>query len=133
MVSLIGGLDMDPPGVACDAFAPPLPPVSPTRAHARPGGCEPRDPGYGGRKAYDDRRNTWRTHIAHAETEISASPDQVWGALTDPEAISAFMFGSKVETDWQVGSPITWTGEYDGKPFTDKGEILQVDEPNGCG
>ena len=50
-------------------------------------------------------------------------------AHADPEAISAFMFGSKVETDWQVGSPITWTGEYDGKPFTDKGEILQVDEP----
>lgn len=68
-------------------------------------------------------------HVAHAETEISASPDQVWGALTDPEAISKFMFGSQVETDWQVGSPITWAGEYDGKQFTDKGEILEVDEP----
>jgi uncharacterized protein YndB with AHSA1/START domain len=69
-------------------------------------------------------------HIAHAETEISASPTQVWAALTDPEAISAFMFGSQVETDWQVGSPITWSGEYDGKPYQDKGEILEVDEPD---
>ncbi len=68
-------------------------------------------------------------HIAHAETEISASPKQVWAALTDPEAISAFMFGSQVETDWQVGSPITWSGEYEGKPYQDKGEILEVDEP----
>ncbi len=68
-------------------------------------------------------------HVAHAETEISASPDQVWDALTDPEAISRFMFGSQVDTDWQVGSPITWTGEYDGTSFTDKGEILQVDAP----
>lgn len=68
-------------------------------------------------------------HVARAETEISASPDQVWDALTDPEAIAAFMFGSRVETDWQVGSPISWTGEYDGKSFTDKGEILQADAP----
>jgi len=68
-------------------------------------------------------------HVAHAETEISASPDQVWDALTDPEAISRFMFGSQVDTDWQVGSPITWTGEYDGTSFTDKGEILQADAP----
>jgi uncharacterized protein YndB with AHSA1/START domain len=65
-------------------------------------------------------------HVAHAETEISASPQQVWDALTDPEAISRFMFGAKVDTDWEEGSPITWSGEYDGSPFQDKGEILEV-------
>jgi uncharacterized protein YndB with AHSA1/START domain len=69
-------------------------------------------------------------HVAHAETEISASPEQVWAALTDPEAISAFMFGSRVETDWQVGSPITWSGEYEGTTFQDKGEILEAEEPS---
>jgi uncharacterized protein YndB with AHSA1/START domain len=68
-------------------------------------------------------------HVAHAETEISASPQQVWDALIDPEAISSFMFGAKVDTDWEEGSPITWTGEYDGKPFQDKGEILEL-RPN---
>jgi uncharacterized protein YndB with AHSA1/START domain len=68
-------------------------------------------------------------HIAHAETEISASPEQVWDALTDPDAISRYMFGSQVDSDWRVGSPITWSGEYDGTSFTDKGEILQADEP----
>ena len=67
-------------------------------------------------------------HVAHAETRISASPQQVWDALTDPEAVSAFMFGAKVETDWEEGSPITWTGEYDGKSYQDKGEILEVVE-----
>ncbi|WP_426566199.1 SRPBCC family protein [Angustibacter sp. McL0619] len=65
-------------------------------------------------------------HIAHAEVEISASAQQVWEALTSPEAISRFMFGAKVDTDWEEGSPITWTGEYDGKPYQDKGEILEV-------
>jgi uncharacterized protein YndB with AHSA1/START domain len=66
--------------------------------------------------------------VAHAETEISASPQQVWDALTDPEAISSFMFGAKVDTDWEEGSPITWSGEYDGNPYQDKGEILEVVE-----
>ena len=67
-------------------------------------------------------------HVAHAETEISASPGQVWDALTDPDAISTFMFGAKVDTDWEEGSAITWSGEYDGKPYQDKGEILEVVE-----
>jgi uncharacterized protein YndB with AHSA1/START domain len=67
-------------------------------------------------------------HVAHAETEISASPQQVWEALTDPDAISSFMFGAKVETDWEEGSAITWSGEYDGNPYQDKGEILEVVE-----
>ena len=69
-------------------------------------------------------------HVAHAETEISAAPQQVWDALTDPDAISQFMFGAKVDTDWEEGSAITWSGEYDGKPYQDKGEILEVDQPS---
>jgi uncharacterized protein YndB with AHSA1/START domain len=67
-------------------------------------------------------------HVAHAEVQISASPQQVWDALTDPEAISRFMFGAKVDTDWEEGSAITWSGEYDGTPYQDKGEILEVAE-----
>jgi uncharacterized protein YndB with AHSA1/START domain len=67
-------------------------------------------------------------HVAHAETEISASPQQVWDALTDPDAIARFMFGAKVDTDWEEGGAITWSGELDGEPYQDKGEILEVDE-----
>jgi len=68
-------------------------------------------------------------HVATAETEIDASPDQVWNALTDPDQIKQYMFGSQVETDWQVGSPIVWRGEYEGKTYEDRGEVLQYDEP----
>ncbi len=65
--------------------------------------------------------------VATAETEISASPAQVWTALTDPEQIRKYMFGSEVETDWQQGSPILWRGEYEGKPYEDKGEIVEIE------
>lgn len=66
-------------------------------------------------------------YVATAEAEISASPAQVWTALTDPDQIEKYMFGSRVETDWKQGSPIVWKGEYDGKPYEDKGEIVDID------
>jgi uncharacterized protein YndB with AHSA1/START domain len=66
-------------------------------------------------------------YVATAETEISASPTQVWAVLTDPEQIKKFMFGAEVKTDWQPGSPIIWKGVYEGKEYEDKGEILAVE------
>ncbi|HET6685747.1 MAG TPA: SRPBCC domain-containing protein [Jiangellaceae bacterium] len=65
-------------------------------------------------------------YMATAETEVSASPAQVWKALTDPDQIKKYMFGTDVATDWRQGSPITWKGEYDGKAYEDKGEIVEV-------
>jgi uncharacterized protein YndB with AHSA1/START domain len=66
-------------------------------------------------------------HIATAETEIDAPPAKVWVALTDPEQIKQYMFGSQVETDWKQGSPIVWKGEYEGKKYEDKGEIVEIE------
>lgn len=66
-------------------------------------------------------------HVATAEVDISASPAQVWNALTDPALIEKYMFGSRVESTWQPGDPITWKGEYDGKPYEDKGEVVAVE------
>jgi uncharacterized protein YndB with AHSA1/START domain len=64
--------------------------------------------------------------VATAETEIYAPAGKVWRALTDPDEIQKYMFGSRVETDWKPGSRITWKGEYEGKKFEDKGEVLEV-------
>jgi len=64
--------------------------------------------------------------VATADVEISASPGQVWTALTDPKLISKYMFGAQVETSWEVGAPIRWKGEYDGKSYEDKGEVVEV-------
>lgn len=68
-------------------------------------------------------------HLARATVDVEASPEEVWAALTDPAQIASWMSGSRVETDWQVGSPITWQGEYDGRAYEDKGEVLVHDEP----
>jgi uncharacterized protein YndB with AHSA1/START domain len=68
-------------------------------------------------------------HIARAECEVAAPPERVWEALTTPALIREYMFGSEVESDWEVGSPITWKGEYEGRAYEDKGEVLTVDPP----
>ena len=68
--------------------------------------------------------------VASAAVDVDAAPERVWQALTDPAEIAAYMQGSGVETDWQVGSEITWNGEYEGRPYQDKGEVLTYDEPH---
>ncbi|MGZ0151341.1 SRPBCC family protein [Kribbella sp. WER1] len=66
-------------------------------------------------------------YVAVAEIDIAASPERVWEVLTKPEDLPELWFGATVETDWQVGSPITWSGEWQGKAYQDKGEILAVE------
>ena len=67
--------------------------------------------------------------IASADIEISAPRERVWAALTDPDKIAKYMFGALVETDWRPCSSITWSGQWEGRPYQDKGEILEVDPP----
>ena len=64
--------------------------------------------------------------VATAEAEIHAPRSEVWRALTDPDQIQKYMFGSRVETDWKPGSRITWKGTFEGKEYEDKGEVLEV-------
>lgn len=68
-------------------------------------------------------------HVATAKAEIDAPEEKVWDALTDPDQIKKYMFGSSVSTDWKPGSPIVWKGEYQGKTYEDKGEIVEVERP----
>ena len=60
---------------------------------------------------------------------IDAPIEDVWRAVTTPAVIKQWFFGVDTETDWQVGSSLVHRGEYQGKPYEDKGEILQFDPP----
>jgi hypothetical protein len=37
------------------------------------------------------------------------------------------MMGSRVESSYEVGSPITWSGEWEGRPYQDRGEVLRAE------
>jgi len=67
------------------------------------------------------------TYTATSSTSIRAEPAAVWTALTDPDVVSKAFFGATVDSDWRPGSPITFSGEWQGKAFRDHGEIVTVD------
>ena len=65
---------------------------------------------------------------ATTETKVHAPAEKVWQALTDPEMIRKYFFGTNTKTDWKVGSPIVFEGEYQGKSYHDKGTIRAVEK-----
>jgi len=65
--------------------------------------------------------------VAEKQVTVKASADTVWKALTDPALVQQYMYGTNLETSWEVGSPIRWKGEWHGKPYEDKGTILAVE------
>jgi uncharacterized protein YndB with AHSA1/START domain len=69
------------------------------------------------------------TYSASASVEIAAPPEAVWRALTDPALIARYLHGTTVETEWVEGTPILWRGEWQGREYEDKGEVVTVDRP----
>ena len=65
--------------------------------------------------------------VAKASVNVAAPAVQVWDALVNPQLIKQYMFGTTVVSDWQQGSPITWKGEWKGKPYEDKGKIRKIE------
>ena len=65
--------------------------------------------------------------VAKVSTTIHAPASKVWDAITKPELIKQYLFGTDVISDWKVGSSIIYKGEWEGKPFEDKGTILEME------
>lgn len=57
---------------------------------------------------------------------VKASTSKVWDALTKPELIKQYFFGTDTDTTWKKGSPIFFRGEWEGKQYEDKGVIIDI-------
>lgn len=64
---------------------------------------------------------------ARASINIQAPAERVWQALIDPELVSQYLFGARISSDWRKGSPVTYSGVWQGKPYEDKGVILEIE------
>ena len=64
---------------------------------------------------------------AKVSVSINAAPSKVWKAITTPASIKKYLMGTDVSTDWKEGSPINYTGEYNGKKYHDKGVIKKIE------
>lgn len=67
--------------------------------------------------------------IASAKIHINAPREKVWEALTSPEKIKQYLFGTNAVSDWKVGSALIFKGEWEGKTYEDKGVILASEKP----
>jgi uncharacterized protein YndB with AHSA1/START domain len=62
---------------------------------------------------------------------INAPASVVWDALVNPEQTKKYMFGCEALSDWKVGSPLLWKGEYEGKEMIFvKGHIVDIKPEN---
>jgi uncharacterized protein YndB with AHSA1/START domain len=66
---------------------------------------------------------------ASTSIDIDASADRVWQTLVEPDLVARYMHGTALDTDWTVGSPIVWRGDWQGKSYEDKGEVTAFDPP----
>ncbi len=65
--------------------------------------------------------------VAKASVTINSPASSVWEALTSPEMIQEYFFGTHVQSSWRVGGHIAFTGVYEGKAYKDKGTILRYE------
>ena len=66
-----------------------------------------------------------------AETTVTfkAPIAEVWKGLTDPAIVKQYFFGTNLQSAWKVGSPIIFTGEWEGRAYRDGGIILDIYAP----
>jgi uncharacterized protein YndB with AHSA1/START domain len=65
--------------------------------------------------------------IVTSTITIQGPADKVWDALTNPAQTKKYMFGCEALSDWKVGSPLIWKGNFNGvEVVAVKGSILKI-------
>jgi uncharacterized protein YndB with AHSA1/START domain len=67
--------------------------------------------------------------IVVKSVEIFTSTNHVWRALTEPDKITQWMGGARVESKWEIGSDITFTGKMPNfsKTYRGRGTVLAME------
>ena len=56
---------------------------------------------------------------------ILAPAKKVWLALTSPDLVKQWQYGSDLLTTWEVGTPIVFRNDWNGQVFEQKGTVLE--------
>lgn len=57
---------------------------------------------------------------------LNASPERVWEALTHPGMTKQYLYNCEVRSDWNSGSTLRWTGNFQGRAVDAEGKILEI-------
>ena len=55
---------------------------------------------------------------------LASTPEQVWNALTDPEITQQYWSGTRIESDWKIGSKVIYRRN---GTITDEHVVLKVE------
>ncbi len=56
---------------------------------------------------------------------IHAPAHKVWRALTQPDLVKQWQYGSDLLTTWRPGTPIVFRNEWNGQTFEQKGTVVE--------
>ena len=56
---------------------------------------------------------------------IRAPAKKVWPALTRPDLVKQWQYGSDLLTTWEVGTPVVFRNEWNGNVFEQWGTVLE--------
>ena len=62
---------------------------------------------------------------ADSIVKIIAPRKKVWLALTMPDLVKQWQYGSDLLTTWEIGTPIIFRNEWNGQVFEQKGSVLE--------
>lgn len=67
--------------------------------------------------------------VTTSQIRIAATRSRVWAVVTEPALVRQWQYGSELETDWTVGSPIRFTAEWQGATLEQWGTVLEAEAP----
>src|SRR6188472_3797584 len=74
-----------------------------------------------------DRTPVMSDRRIHHVLYIASTAERVWNALTDPDMTQRYWFGTRMRSDWKVGSRLDYV--VDGK-VNDAHTILEIEPPH---
>ena len=64
-------------------------------------------------------------HTTTSRIEINAPSQKVWDALTRPESVQRWQYGSQLSTTWEPGTAIRFRSEWEGQVFEQWGKVIE--------
>ena len=68
-------------------------------------------------------------HTSISRIKINAPIPKVWEAITNPEMVKLWQYGSILTTTWETGSSIRFSTEWNGQVFEQWGSVIEF-SPN---
>jgi uncharacterized protein YndB with AHSA1/START domain len=66
--------------------------------------------------------------VVEREININVNAPDVWNALTNPEIIKEYLYGTEAVSEWREGADLIFQGEYQGMKYRDLGVIKKFEK-----